>query len=391
MAPKRGDLLNAMLDQDSSEALQLTCEHLICNSISVMEEDWIALTALIGKTSGMPFGDLWNTVNVELLRLVNADTLKVNEAIMCTTKLMLLYKRSSALHPTKLMHMSALRSKVIDNFPEKGTLSTTGLVKYARILPSTEANPESVDILVYCHRILAGFSKLFAEERFDDLKQSLEFISKKKATIPMNVVWPCPDEEEALRGDICWFLWGMLVCYYGNDRVSPYLELFSHNWRRAARNERIGLLYGFPYILDTNVTSDWTYAEKTILEKVNDSIGDMWTQFTESVNDDDEKEKEKDKDKNKNKSKDSMRSDTEERLDVLTSFIPRTTDYTPYTYTCVPVNQKQFVQTVRSLQVEGRVRNERHRDRESFVNKQQPHPTATDTMISQFDNLRFQR
>jgi len=199
---------------------------------------------------------------------------------------------------------------VIKHFPEDASLSSAGAARYDRILPVNSGTSLSKLALVhndddsishfqlddFCRRILAGLSKLMIENRYDDIRNSLEYISKKKYQVPMLNTWPSlfPNEEEGSRGDLCWFLWGALSCFYGEDNVATNLKLFSWNWRKSVKNDRIGLLFGFPYTTNTNVLSEWSYNENLIIEKIEQSANDLWKQYRnmaagkESEDEDDE-------------------------------------------------------------------------------------------------------
>lgn len=300
MPPKKGDLLKAMVAQNSSDALMITCDHMRDLTLEIMEDDWIAMSALIGKHAIVStMGDLWNRVIIDIHRVMALVEVDVCDALLCTTQLMLLYKRCIAVTCGESTNnrITALRSKVIDFFPDNGTLSPNGIGKYSRVIPRPSADMaaaaatasddnDDVTLILFCHRILAGFSKLMAESRADDLRNSLEFISKKKTVIVMSGGWPCPShlDEDAREGDVCWFLWGMLMCYYGESVIHPYFTLFVRNWTKKCRNDRIGLLFGIPYVLShsKNIISDWTYSDRVILEKVQESCDILWEECLES-------------------------------------------------------------------------------------------------------------
>jgi hypothetical protein len=405
--PKKGDLFDAMIDQNSADALMFTCNHLRAGTLSIMEADWIAMSALIGKRHVLPFGGLWSNINKEIVEVLESDDVSVVNAILCTTKLMLLYKRCIASSGIHIMHISTLRTRVVAHFPENGTLSNSGLSKYNIIMPITEASQESVDTLMFCHRILAGFSKLFAEEKLDDIRLSLEYISKKKIPIVMNTVWPCPDEEEAQRGDLCWFLWGMLGCYYGRDLISNNLKLFIWEWKRSLRNDRIGLLWGIAHILNTNVTSEWTYQEKTIIERVTDSAEELWKQSNMHNNNSEYEEEEythttttssrSKKSTKKGKVVDtSSTTDVDQRLGILFSFIPR---IETTIQSSSPYRSHVHVEEARAINVLNK--KEMRRETSSLYEDQDtpkvrpfespPPKTATDLLVSQYDSsiLRY--
>lgn len=198
---------------------------------------------------------------------------------------------------------ATLRSKVIKFFPENAGLSSAGIKRYARILPYHEASsnrlqygngnvnsnstihdddPDSTLYLdMFCKRILAGISKLMIEKKYDDIRNSIEYIAKKKVRIQLLDKWPAPTIDDAEKGDTCWFLWGAMFCFYGEETATNY-KLFTWNWRKSSRNERLGLLLGLPYIIDTNVSVEWTYNEISIMERVENSAKELWAEYRET-------------------------------------------------------------------------------------------------------------
>ena len=90
--PKRGELYNAMLNGLSSDALTLTCMHLHDSTTTVMEDDWINFSALIGKTPEFPYGSLWNQMNKRILDFIDAEEVDAKDAMVNTIQLMLLLK-----------------------------------------------------------------------------------------------------------------------------------------------------------------------------------------------------------------------------------------------------------------------------------------------------------
>jgi hypothetical protein len=94
-------------------------------------------------------------------------------------------------------------------------------------------------------------------------------------------MWPTPNHDEAQKGDICWFLFGALHAYYG-EQMNVYIKLYSSNWRKSLRSERIGILFGAPYAFNKNIKSDWSYQDKTIIDRIENSCKDLWSQYKES-------------------------------------------------------------------------------------------------------------
>jgi hypothetical protein len=292
--PKRGELYNAMVNGSSSDALMLTCTHLYDNTIYIIEDDWINFSALIGKTPELSYGSLWNNINKNILECIDAEEVDATDIMMCTVKLMLLYKRCNTNYQPLTIQL--LRQRVINLFPEKAILSPAGLLKYSQILSvlndikNSENSTES-DVSLFCQRILAGLSKVMSENSYDDMRYCLEYLCKKKIVIPLPTQFPCPNMEEAEQGEIIWFLWGALLCFYSDkngshkynettkDIVFTNYSLFIANWKKSSNKDRLGLLWGVPYALNTNVEPDWTYTERVIIDKLQENGVDIWKSF----------------------------------------------------------------------------------------------------------------
>ena len=292
--PKRGELYNAMVNGSSSDALMLTCTHLYDNTIYIIEDDWINFSALIGKTPEFPYGSLWNNINKNILECIDAEEVDATDIMMCTIKLMLLYKRCNTNYQPLTIQL--LRQRVINLFPEKAILSPAGLLKYSQILSvlndikNSENSTES-DVSLFCQRILAGLSKVMSENSYDDMRYCLEYLCKKKIVIPLPTLFPCPNMEEAEQGEIIWFLWGALLCFYSDkngshkynettkDIVFTNYSLFIANWKKSSNKDRLGLLWGVPYALNTNVEPEWTYTERVIIDKLQENGVEIWKSF----------------------------------------------------------------------------------------------------------------
>jgi hypothetical protein len=269
--PKRGDLFKAAItDNDSTQALYVTCLYVIKQQFNYLEDEWIAMSSHIGKRETMEFGRSWNDINTELSDIIDAEEFHIQRALLCTTKLMLLNQRD--VDPITSERVNVLRETVIGCFPDKAMLAVSGKETFAKILPN-----DTHDTYMFYNRILAGFSKIIANEEWENYRNGLEYISRKRLSLPLRNVWPAPTEADAEGGDPCWFLWGMVLSLYPNDKnVATHYKLFCMNWRKNVRNERIGLLWGIPYIIDNYNELIWTQNEMGIFDKVKEATSDLW-------------------------------------------------------------------------------------------------------------------
>jgi hypothetical protein len=300
MSPKRGDLFNAaVIANNSSHALYITCKYIIKDKFKILEDEWITISSHIGKKEEMSFGKCWNEINNQLLDIIHCDDINIENALLCTTKLMLLNKRHSKKHEKKNVHH--LRNEVIGSFPEKATLSESGKQIFKNILPA-----EDDDTYAFYNRILAGFSKMIADENYEDMRMGLEYISRKKLLLPVSQTFKWPiiskdinsDDDFDLNlivndGDPCWFLWAMLFCVYPNNKnVATNFKLFCQNWRKNAKVDKMGLLWGIPFIIDDYSDLIWATDDIEIFEKVKNVTTELWTY---TVNEYEESQRAKDK------------------------------------------------------------------------------------------------
>lgn len=264
------DLFESMLKNDSTTALYKTCEYIKHGNIDKLEDEWIMMTAHIGKfiASG---GDTWVHINAELMKLLESDRLNVVNALVMTAKMFLLFQRVSRVY--KETPLKQLREEVIDNFPEGGMLSYAGLQKFSKILPGIDD-----ETYPFYSRILAGISHLLADHACDVLRKSLEYLTRKKLKMIMPSVYPAPSVKENKKGDSVWFLWGAILLHYEEEKVATNFKLFTWKYQGtlAQRNARIGLLWGIPYCIHTNVSAIWTKEELKLIERVQGVAKDLW-------------------------------------------------------------------------------------------------------------------
>ena len=269
--PKRGELFKAAIeDNDSTQALYITCLYILKHQFGYLEDEWISMSSYIGKKEGMSFGKTWGAVNSNILTIIEAPEFHIQTALLCTTQLMLLNQRDT--DKQSQLHVQHLRNSVIAFFPDKALLSAQGKQTFASIIP-----PADHEFYAFYNRILAGFSKIIVENKYDDIRTGLEYISRKRLILPLQNIWPAPTENDAKGGDPCWLLWGMLLSIYPtNVNVATNYKLFCLNWRKSVRNERIGLLWGIPYAIDLYSDLLWTEYELSIFDRVKEATCELW-------------------------------------------------------------------------------------------------------------------
>jgi hypothetical protein len=284
-------LLQKCIDQDSSACLYITCNYLLNGNINILEDEWINISSLIGMNKKLIFGKLWCEVNEELLTLLQCDNLNVQDALLMTSKLYILNSRlfENINNKNVATNIRKIRSEIIDYFPETAALSYEGIKMYRQILPS-----QTSDNYMFFSRILASFSRLFEsyiengeESKQDDIRNAMEYISRKKNEMilpsdwPLNTLIQSVSHKQLGIADPIWFLWGMLLSYFSDKKVATNFQIFSWNYKKSIKNNRIGLLWGLSYCLKNNLTYSWTPDEIKILQKVIDMAPELWKDVRE--------------------------------------------------------------------------------------------------------------
>jgi len=342
--PKKNGLYQSLIEDNTSHALLITCKYLYYNHIDDLLDEWIAMTSEIGKQEDFDYSELWIKMNNELLDLVRSSTINVSIALLFTTKLFLLYKKVKVVSSDskkKLINVQKLRSDIIQHFPELANLNVTGKITFRKILPS---DPNS-DIYKFCIRILAGLSKLLSENKTLELRLALEYLSRKKLVIPINVniatkssknsfsleslllsddhcdiqndeskngYWPAPNENEATEGDPSWFLWGALLCFYfNNKKVATHWELYSFHWKKSYKNDRYGLLWGIPFLMQQNTITNWNLNDQEKMDKITSNVINIWKHCIEQFEEE--------------QGNDPKISKIKENLEIFENFVPRIT------------------------------------------------------------------
>ena len=291
------------------EALYQTCILLIEERTDVLENIWIGAIARLGDAGDCDASGhrsinsiTWYAVCKDIWAACSADGIRVKEALLVTGKLTLLarqlYNAGVGLGGIGSSSVARLRSQVIGFFPETGVrLSQRGYDTFSRILPSRE------DERLFAERLLVGFSQLWdgigtgaGEESAAsslDLRLAMEFLLRKRqiglhcARVGQQDMWPYPSLEESDKGDVVWFLWGAWMAKF--TWAEPLWRLFSLNFKRGLRTERLGLMMGCrgllslpPGIRVESSTSVWGETEKAALAYIEENSGAMWKEAVDA-------------------------------------------------------------------------------------------------------------
>lgn len=277
-------LFKNCIEKKSSECLYITCNYLLNNDTDTLELEWINISSHIGKYKDLVFGKLWCNVNSELLELLKSERYKVDDALIMTSKLYLLNLRLYSQNATNTTNIKKIRSEIIEYFPETAALAYDGMKLYRQILPS----PNNEHFVFYS-RILASFSRLFESylngdetKKSNDIRNALEYITRKKNEMLLPSPWPINIHDKNYgNGDPVWFLWGMMLSYFNDEKITTNFELYTWKFKRNMKLDRIGLLWGLSYSLKNNLTFSWTQEEQTILKQVINMAPEMWKNIRE--------------------------------------------------------------------------------------------------------------
>lgn len=295
-------LVESMIAGRLEDALYQTCHLLLEDNITSLENSWVSALARLGDVEGISAVS-WYSVCKDVWDSCKADGIHVKSALLLTGKICMLSRQlAGTVNVTTGLgtkSLAALRNKVISYFPENGMrLSIRGIETFNRILPPRE------DERAFAERLLIGLSQLWEESDtggpHPDLQAAMEYLLRKKqltlhcASIGKQDLWPYPSLDESDKGDLVWFLWGAWMLKFGWAEI--LWRLFSLNYKRSMRTERIGLLMACRGILSipTGVHSQvWGDDERMVFDYIEQHAGEMWREASGASNKPRETERDK--------------------------------------------------------------------------------------------------
>lgn len=262
-------------DSNTSECLDIVCQYLRDNKTDELQEEWLAITSMLGLHVGM-HSKAWIDINTELLNLLEAPGIKVSLALILTSKMCLLHRRCVSTHEITKMpkNLKDIRKDILKLIPEQSKLAFSGIQLFGKMLPQPDDETFS-----FYSRVLAGLSKIADDVNLDDLSKCLEYFSRKKLQLPVEYPTPVIAPNKT---DPDWFLWGFLLIYYSTDKnVATNFKLYSWNngiWQKNYKTQRQGLLWGTPYVISTvnQIEITWTREELHILEQIRIMAPQLW-------------------------------------------------------------------------------------------------------------------
>lgn len=278
-------LYQSILEGSVEKALHRTCECLLDQKCTAMEETWIRLVSLIGeKICHNSHAILFYLLIHELYVVIHKESLSVREALQFTSKLILSCKRdfvqvsvSSTIRPRKTIQK--LRSNIIDYFPNDAQLTNAGRNKYSKLLP---VEPEE---RAFAERILVGLLHIYDKNCKEDMREALEYLCRKRITLysvpaPHNVRIQKDDRE-----DLVPYIWIILKYIRPLSYYKKLEELYYYQYKPSYKSSRLGFLLALSYMDESCATSTipvWSQTEYNLLQRVSEFSLEMWKEVKES-------------------------------------------------------------------------------------------------------------
>ena len=294
------------------KSLYGTCIFLIENSkIEVLEETLIYVCSHIGTLINIKEINKLNDICISTKNLIDNDKITIADYLILITKMCILCNIYNLNHISKtgVIPVSKLREKIVDVFSEDFKLNTNGIMKFEQIIPppDSEAYLLSLKIISSFVRIIKILDDLSSDD-IDKIelisikfKNCFDYIIRKKYIIQTKLN---PSEHDPI-----YFLWGFIeILYQHEENIHCYYSLFSNNYKRSLKNQRIGLLYAASvsiiYSYKRFISQSWNQNELEVIKKTKEISGELLKQVKKDIknrdiyiddNDEDKKEEKKEK------------------------------------------------------------------------------------------------
>jgi hypothetical protein len=267
-------LHQSILEGNVEKALHRTCECLLENRCSQMEETWIRIVSIVGeRVTHSTHAVLFYLLLNELHLLIHKESLSVREALQFTAKLILSYQRPFVKQFSSKKTIQKLRSKVIDYFPSDAQLTNAGRNKFTKYLP-TETEEKQ-----FAERIVAGLMRIHEQNCKEDLREALEYLARKRITLytvppPYNGRIQ-PDDRE----DLIPYLWILLKAIRPFSYHKKLEDIYYYEYKPSYKSFRLGYFVVMAYLEENCATSTlpvWNQMEYTLLQRVSEGSVEMW-------------------------------------------------------------------------------------------------------------------
>lgn len=311
------------------KSLYTTSIFLIENSkIEVLEETLIDICSYIGSFINIKEVIKLNDIVLSTLFLIENENVKIADYFILVTKMCILCNiyNSNPVSKTGVIPIGKLREKILDVFTEDFKLSTNGIMKFEMIIPPTdsEAYILSIKIISSFIRIIKILDNISSEKANDielisiKLKNCFDYIIRKKYIIQTKLN---PNEHDPI-----YFLWGFIEILYNHEEfIHGYYTLFSINYSKKNKKNRIGLIYGccvsIVYSYKRFISTNWNQNELNVICKTKEISNDLIKQVKNDLKAKNLLPEENKKDININNNETNY--NTLERLSIFENFIPK--------------------------------------------------------------------
>lgn len=273
------------------KSLYATSIFLIENSkIEVLEETLISICSYIGTFINIKEVAKMNDIIISTRYLVENTNLNIADYFIVITKMCILCNiyNSNPVSRTGVIPIGKLREKILDVFSEEFKLSSNGIMKFEMIIPPTdsEAYLLSIKIISSFIRIIKILDNLSSENANAielislKLKNCFDYIIRKKYIIQTKLN---PSEHDPI-----YFLWGFIeILYNHEDFIHGYYWLFSNNYSKKFKKDRIGLIYGcavaIVYSYKRFISTNWNQNELNVINKTKEISNDLMKQVRDEL------------------------------------------------------------------------------------------------------------
>jgi len=266
------DLWNSIKLNQPQEALYRVGEHIKNETINILENTWFYALANFGAFMHFNYYK-WLDLCKEMITLLEKDEFHIADSLTITLKLCFLYKHANMYSIPPKLHIQVLRKKVLGFFSEDLKLSQKGLSKFQHFLPKDEQERE------FCIKIISGLITLWNEKKFQEFRNCLEYIDRKKFEIelPSNIHLKWGTQHYSMNI----VLWECLSILEPSFEILK--KLYMHHYTRKCHKISMAFLLATHSYLETQVPDKWTDKELTIIQKAIEHSKDIFDQIEEDT------------------------------------------------------------------------------------------------------------
>lgn len=272
-------LFTNIIDANIEKSLYIATELLLKDTdknMNIIHHTIIAVCSYIGSFVSLCEIKLFLEITNYTTLSINDDQIIIKNLYIVITKMCILCDifKSHPVSRVGIIPVKTLRSKVIGLFENNNcSLTDSGLSKFKEILPPFESPTFQLAL-----QIISSFVETkktiemrSADDDFDELSDTanklrhfLDYIVRKKFIFETSFY---PTDTDSI-----WFLWGLISVLFNNEEIDMVYYLFSHEYKKKIKQQRIGLLWVtglvMVYICKKDVARNWNSKEKMIISKI---------------------------------------------------------------------------------------------------------------------------